>query len=101
MASAGVALVQLFTMADLVSKSTGVPLPAVNQKLQKFATPLGLSAVGMSIIVLFIGSFRYFLVQHALPENKFPTARLPIVFISFGLGAITAIAFGALLSGKA
>jgi len=101
MASAGVALVQLFTMADLVSKSTGVPLPAVNQKLQRFATPLGLSAVGMSIIVLFIGSFRYFLVQHALPENKFPTARLPIVFISFGLGAITAIAFGALLSGKA
>ena len=55
MASAGVALVQLFTMADLVSKSTGVPLPAVNQKMQRFATPLGLSAVGMSIIVLLIG----------------------------------------------
>ena len=46
------------------------------------------------------GSSRYFLVQHALPEDRFPTARLPIVFISFGLGAITAIAFGALLSGK-
>ena len=55
MASAGVALVQLFTMADLVSKSTGVPLPAVNQKLQKFAAPLGLAAVAMSIIVLLIG----------------------------------------------
>ena len=55
MASAGVALVQLFTMADLASKSTGVPLPAVNQKLQKFATPLGLLALGMSLIVLLIG----------------------------------------------
>ena len=55
LASAGVALVQLFTMADLVSKSTGVPLPAVNQKLQKFATPLGLSALAMSLIVLITG----------------------------------------------
>ena len=59
MASAGVALVQLFTMADLVSKSTGVPLPAVNQKLQKFAAPLGLSAVAMSIIVLLIGELLF------------------------------------------
>jgi uncharacterized membrane protein YidH (DUF202 family) len=55
MASAGVALVQLFTISDLVSKSTNVPLPIVNQKLQKFATPLGLSALGMSLIVLLIG----------------------------------------------
>ena len=59
MASAGVALVQLFTMADLVSKSTGVPLPAVNQKLQKFAAPLGLSAVAMSLIVLLIGELLF------------------------------------------
>jgi uncharacterized membrane protein YidH (DUF202 family) len=57
MASAGVALVQLFTMSNLVSKSTGVPLPAVNQRLQKFATPLGLSALGMALVVLFIGEF--------------------------------------------
>jgi uncharacterized membrane protein YidH (DUF202 family) len=59
LASAGVALVQLFTMADLVSKSTGIPLPAVNQKLQKFAAPLGLSAVAMSLVVLFIGEFLF------------------------------------------
>ena len=59
MASAGVALVQLFTMANLISKSTGVPLPAVNQRLQKFAAPLGLSAVGMSIIVLLIGELLF------------------------------------------
>ena len=69
MASAGVALVQLFTMADLVSKSTGVPLPAVNQKLQKFAAPLGLSAVAMSIIVLLIGErllFLFFMIGSTL-----------------------------------
>ena len=61
MASAGVALIQLFTMADLVSKSTGVPLPDVNQKLQKFAAPLGLSAVGMAIIVLLIGELLFYI----------------------------------------
>ena len=122
MASAGVALVQLFTISHLVSKSTGVPLPAVNQRLQKFAAPLGLSAVGMAFVILligafllffyfifyewfhtdllFIGAFRYFVVQHALPENKFPPTRRPIVLISFGLGSITVIAFAVLLSGK-
>ena len=55
LASAGVALVQLFTMSDLASKSTGIPLPAVNQRLQKFATPLGLSTLAMSLIVLIMG----------------------------------------------
>ncbi|KAF8800058.1 hypothetical protein BYT27DRAFT_7118316 [Phlegmacium glaucopus] len=100
-ASAGVALIQLFTMSDLASKYSGIPLPVENQRVQKFATPLGLSALGMAMIVLLIGVSRYFLVQHALPENKFPPARLGIAFISFGLGSITTIAFGALLSGKA
>ena len=66
MASAGIALVQLFTMADLVSKSTGVPLPAVNQKLQKFAAPLGLAAVAMSIIVLLIGELLFIPHDHFL-----------------------------------
>lgn len=55
LASAGVALIQLFTMSDLASKANGVPLPAVNQRLQKFATPLGLLALGLSLIVLLIG----------------------------------------------
>lgn len=87
-------------MSDLASKSTGIPLPAVNQRLQRFATPLGLLTLGMSLIVLIIGISRYFMIQNALPENRFPVARLPMVFISFCLGAITVIAFGALLSGK-
>ena len=59
LASAGVALVQLFTMADLISRSTGVPLPAVNQKLQKFVIPLGLTALAMALIVLIIGELLF------------------------------------------
>ena len=52
------------------------------------------------MICILKGVSRYFLIQHALPENKFPPARLAIAFISFGLGAITVTAFGALLNGK-
>lgn len=58
LAGAGVALVQLFTISDLTSKSTGVPLPAVNRRVQMFAAPLGLSSIGMALIVLLIGKFR-------------------------------------------
>ena len=57
LAGAGVALVQLFTMSSLTSKSTGVPLPAATQRLQKFAAPLGLAAIGLALVVLFTGEF--------------------------------------------
>ena len=69
LASAGIALVQLFTMADLVSKSTGEPLPDVNEKLQRFAAPLGLSAVAMSLVVLFIGKLLFF--HDRVPDSFF------------------------------
>ena len=73
LASAGVALVQLFTMADLISRSTGVPLPAVNQKLQKFVIPLGLTALAMALIVLIIGEILFFLffLFLFLPDSLF------------------------------
>ena len=73
LASAGVALVQLFTMADLISRSTGVPLPAVNQKLQKFVIPLGLTALAMALIVLIIGEllFIYLFIPFFLPDSLF------------------------------
>ena len=48
LASAGVAFVQLFTMSD-----RSKPTPAIN----RFATPLGLSTLGMALIVLIIGEF--------------------------------------------
>ncbi|KAF8148193.1 hypothetical protein B0H34DRAFT_778410 [Crassisporium funariophilum] len=99
LASMGVALVQLFTIAELTSKSTGVPLPDTSKRLQKFARPLGIVAVMFAFIVLMIGVYRFFRVQHALPEKKFPTARFSIVFISFVLGGINVVVFGALLGG--
>ncbi|TFK43962.1 hypothetical protein BDQ12DRAFT_675863 [Crucibulum laeve] len=99
LASMGVALVQLFTIADLTS--TGAPsITNASTNLRKFARPLGATTVLIGIIVLVIGFFRYFTVQTALIRGVFPTARSCIVFITFVLSIITTIVFGVLLSGR-
>lgn len=54
-ASAGVALVQLFTIADLTSRNVDVPLSNATLEVQKFARPLGVIAVVFAFIVLMIG----------------------------------------------
>ncbi|KJA16285.1 hypothetical protein HYPSUDRAFT_147951 [Hypholoma sublateritium FD-334 SS-4] len=94
LASAGVALVQLFTIADLTSISDS------NRQIQRFARPLGVAMVLFALIMLGIGVYRYFLVQNSLPKQKFPPARLSVALISFILGGITIVLFGALLSAK-
>ncbi|KAF8148214.1 hypothetical protein B0H34DRAFT_634058, partial [Crassisporium funariophilum] len=98
LASTGVALVQLFTIADLTSHSTGVPLPDASRRVQRFARPLGVTTVLFGLIVLLTGLYRYFAIQHALTAGNFPTAQISIAFISFVLGAITVVIFAALLS---
>ncbi|KDR77537.1 hypothetical protein GALMADRAFT_138631 [Galerina marginata CBS 339.88] len=100
LAGMGVAIVQLFTIADLTSRGTGTPLSEASRRLQKFARPLGVTAVVLALVVLGIAVYRYFLVQYALPEQKFPVARLSVVFISFVLGVVVTVIFAALLDGK-
>ncbi|KAF9527855.1 hypothetical protein CPB83DRAFT_907229 [Crepidotus variabilis] len=100
LASTGVALVQLFTIADLTSKGLNTPLTAVSKRVQKFARPLGVTTVLLSLIVLCIAFSRYFTIQSALPNNQFPVARFSIVFITFVLAAVVVVVFGALLGGR-
>ncbi|KAF8959136.1 hypothetical protein BDZ97DRAFT_1667612 [Flammula alnicola] len=100
LASTGVAIVQLFTIADLTSRNTGVPLTNVNRRVQRFARPLGIMSVLLALIVLIIGVYRYFLIQQALPHQMFPTARLSITFTTFVLGTIVVVIFAALLNGR-
>ncbi|KAH9477305.1 hypothetical protein JR316_0009509 [Psilocybe cubensis] len=97
LASTGVALVQLFTIADLTSWSAYSSTPA-GRRIQRFARPLGVTCIVFALIVLGIAVYRYFKIQHALPEQKFPVARISIAFISFVLGALVVVIFGALLS---
>ncbi|KAF9474591.1 hypothetical protein BDN70DRAFT_770017, partial [Pholiota conissans] len=99
-ASAGVALVQLFTIADLTSGDRNEPLTQASRDVQKFARPLGIVAVVFAFTVLVIGLYRYFLIQRALPEQKFPIARVSVAFTSFVLGGVIVTIFAALLKGR-
>ncbi|KAJ3510918.1 hypothetical protein NLJ89_g4407 [Agrocybe chaxingu] len=99
LSSAGVALVQLFTIADLTSRGSNTPLSSASRRVQRFARPLGVATIVLALITLVIGVYRYFLVQYALPEKRFPVARLSAIFIAFVLGALVVVIFGALLDG--
>ncbi|KAF8903118.1 hypothetical protein CPB84DRAFT_1774867 [Gymnopilus junonius] len=99
LASMGVAIVQLFTIADLASAGSDTKPPAASKKVQRFARPLGVTTVILGLVVLFIAVFRYFIIQRALPDKMFPVARFSIAFLSFALGAVVVVIFAALLSG--
>ncbi|KAF9554345.1 hypothetical protein CPC08DRAFT_644478 [Agrocybe pediades] len=100
LASTGVALVQLFTIAELTSRTTNTALTEASKRVQRFARPLGVTTVLLALVVLALAVYRYFLIQNALPEHQFPIARYSIVFTSFIMGAIIVVIFAALLAGR-
>lgn len=93
MASAGVALVQLFKISEM----SGTPENNF-RSIRKFARPLGATTVLLGLIILFFGMVRYFMVQVALPKGLFPAARSLVVGITFILAVLITITFGVLLS---
>ena len=46
------------------------------------------------------GLYRYFLIQNALPDNKFPVARASVAFLTFILSALVVVIFGVLLGAR-
>ncbi|KAJ3517622.1 hypothetical protein NMY22_g13920 [Coprinellus aureogranulatus] len=91
-ASSGVALVQLFSVAN--SKPSSPENVAANYaKMQWFVRPLGAIAILTGISVLVIGVTRYFLVQSALTKGYFPAARSAIAFISLSLAGLVCATF--------
>jgi hypothetical protein len=44
------------------------------------------------------GFVRYFAIQHALVDGKFPVPRLSITFLTFVVGAVVIAVFGVLVS---
>ncbi|KAJ3895298.1 hypothetical protein GG344DRAFT_86008 [Lentinula edodes] len=83
------ALVQLFTVS---SNSTS--------NIQSYAQPLGSTSVCLGIVVLLIGLIRYFTVQTALTQGKFPVSRLMIGGIALILLAIVTTVFVVLIAGR-
>jgi len=86
LASAGVALVQLFTIS---AGSAG--------KLRLYVRPLGATVVLIAFGVLLIGAWRYFRIQSALKVGEFPPARRTVGLLSAILVVIVAITFGFLV----
>ncbi|KAL4258083.1 Inner Membrane YidH-like protein [Pleurotus pulmonarius] len=98
-ASTGVALVQLFTIAVNTSPSSMPPtFEPTSKRLQSLARPLGATTVIFGMIVLTIGMTRYFTIQTALTKGMFPVARMVISGITFGLSVLVVIVFGVLMA---
>ncbi|TFK19995.1 hypothetical protein FA15DRAFT_626000 [Coprinopsis marcescibilis] len=96
-ASSGVALIQLFTVASHEHQNT---IRTIRGAAEKFVRPLGSFTIFLGIMVLVIGVSRYFIVQSALTKGKFPAARLAIGFISVAMTALVTVTFSILLAGK-
>ncbi|KZT12161.1 uncharacterized protein LAESUDRAFT_640935 [Laetiporus sulphureus 93-53] len=88
-ASAGVALVQLFAIAG-----------ASNAALARYSRPLGATIVIIGLCVLFLGVARYFTVQYALVKGMFPVARVSSVLVALALCAIITAVFGILVGNR-
>ncbi|KAF5347535.1 hypothetical protein D9758_014507 [Tetrapyrgos nigripes] len=106
-ASTGVALVQLFTISVQSSggsgssgNGNGLTTTVFAKRIQVYAKPLGSAAVCFGILVLGIGTLRYFRIQSALTKGKFPVARVTIAGMAFILGVIVVVVFVILVSGK-
>jgi len=98
LASTGVALVQLFTIAGHdPAKPSASNLVVYNHQIQQYARPLGAITVIMGLFVLVVGVTRYFTIQTALPQGKFPVARITIAFVSAVLSALVVVVFGVLV----
>ncbi|PPQ81264.1 hypothetical protein CVT25_015048 [Psilocybe cyanescens] len=93
-ASSGVALVQLFSVASASATQGSTHL------LRVYIRPLGASTVLVGLLVLFIGVTRYFTVQSALTKGYFPAARIATGFIAVVLTALVTLTFALMLAGK-
>ncbi|KAJ6504852.1 hypothetical protein C8R47DRAFT_968347 [Mycena vitilis] len=99
-ASTGVALVQLFTISSNVDTDNKLSFIPTARRLQAWARPLGATMVCFGLVVLALGTIRYFRIQSALIRGMFPVARLTAAGVTFVLGAITIVVFAILLSAR-
>ncbi|KAJ6496813.1 hypothetical protein DFH09DRAFT_1205102 [Mycena vulgaris] len=99
-ASTGVALVQLFTISSNTTTDNKLSYIPTTRRIQAWARPLGATMVCFGLIILALGTTRYFRIQTALTKGKFPVARLTAAALTFGLGTVIAVVFAILLSAQ-
>ncbi|KAF8965648.1 hypothetical protein BDZ97DRAFT_1658774 [Flammula alnicola] len=83
--SAGVALMQLLYLGHAT---------------KSFADTLGAIAICVGLLVLLIGTRRFFLVQRTLVNGYYPASAMEVAMISFLLGSIITATFGVIIAGR-
>ncbi|KAJ7743128.1 hypothetical protein B0H16DRAFT_1561963 [Mycena metata] len=99
-ASTGVALVQLFTISSNTTTDDKLDFVPTARRIQAWARPLGATMVCFGLVVLTLGTIRYFRIQSALTQGLFPVARLTAASITLILGTIIVVLFAILLSAR-
>ncbi|KAG7441692.1 uncharacterized protein BT62DRAFT_955509 [Guyanagaster necrorhizus] len=95
LASTGVALVQLFSIATRTASFS--PTSAI---MQGYARPLGATTVLLALGILGAGVSRFFSVQAALTEGKFPVARTVAIIITGCMATLVALLFAFVLAAR-
>ncbi|KAJ6581233.1 hypothetical protein B0H19DRAFT_1114333 [Mycena capillaripes] len=99
-ASTGVALVQLFTISSNTTTDNKLSFIPTTRRIQVWARPLGTTMVCLGLVVLALGTVRYFRIQSALTQGMFPVARFTAASVTFCLGTIIVVVFAILLSAR-
>ncbi|KAJ7623444.1 hypothetical protein FB45DRAFT_870002 [Roridomyces roridus] len=94
-------LVQLFTIASNTQTNDNFNFSPNTRRFQTWARPLGATMVGFGLVVLALGTNRYFAIQSGLTKGLFPVARLTTALITLVLGTVIVVIFGILVSARA
>jgi len=92
-ASIGIAITQLFRLnTSIANEGDSNSTTSVNnidrEKLRQLGKPLGVTFLGVSILILLLGFHRYFESQHYVIRGKFPASRGSIMVVSIVAGAL-------------
>ncbi|CAD6888783.1 unnamed protein product [Tilletia controversa] len=71
-----------------------------HQHLARLSKPLGASFIGLGIIVLILGSYRYFTVQAILTRGKFLPSRVEITLTALVAGALITACLAVAIGGR-
>ncbi|EAU85930.2 hypothetical protein CC1G_02953 [Coprinopsis cinerea okayama7 len=99
-ASSGVALIQLFTVASNHHSQPDGVLPFLSGPIEPYVRPLGAATILVGLSVLIIGVFRYFIIQSSLTRGNFPAARMGVGFVTVSMTALVTVTFSILLAGR-
>ncbi|SZF03088.1 unnamed protein product [Blumeria hordei] len=86
--SLGIAITQLFRLKTNLDRPHGSEPQPSQDRLRQMGKPLGTTFLVVSIIILILGSHRYFECQHWVVQGKFPVSRgsiISVMALSFAL----------------